>query len=455
MMRRARLNYAGLPAASTRPKAVRRGRDWLPVLYFGLLFILPLWPDFAELKFGGLPNLAPTRLLRAALIAFVLCALFVDRERTALLAQRLRRNWVPLLMLGLLYAVRLASGFIGHFPAVQVFAFVKNDLWSYLSMVLLTLFVVRDHRDITRVIEVTVAAAVIVGMAALIEFKLKHNLFERFIVVTSDYLMNVLADKSRDNFYRVQSTFEHPLLLGQFYVMILPWCWYCFRYSTRRLMRIAGVLAGMLGVLAIYLSGSRAAFGLAVPLVALMFIWEVWRWMRRISNRPAQYLVLLQIPMLLVGFVATLLVLKEITAGNTQTTRGSASIRLAMLNAGLPEVAKAPLIGHGLGEATTVVKFANKSGILTLDNYYLVLALDSGLIALALTVALWVYFLLAALNRSRHPQTALARLGLMLALPILGYIIIMGVHSLQSLTWLLLVLFACVLVLREPQDRAA
>ncbi|MES2349829.1 MAG: O-antigen ligase family protein [Pseudomonadota bacterium] len=416
-----------------------------------LLFVLPLWPDFAELKPGGIPNIAPPRLVRAALIFLAVIYLFQDRERAALFGKRLRENWIPVTLLLAFFSLRFASGFVARFPVLQIFVFVRNDLWSYLSIFFITLFVLRDERDVKRVMQIIVVAGMIVGMAALLEYFLKRNLFQRFISVTSDYMMAVLSDKTRDNTYRAQGTLEHPLLLGQFFAMILPWCWYTMLYSERRLFRLIACVSGVLGVTAIYVCGSRSSFAIAIPLVALMFIWELWRWTLRSHNRPAQYLILLQFPLLLGAFAGVLFYLKKIAAGTTQVTQGSASIRLEMLNSGMSKLSDALFLGHGLGEATSVVSFVGKGGVKTLDNYYLVIALESGMIALMLNALLWLYFLFSAFSQSRDKDTGRARISMLLGLSVLGYIIVMSIHSLQGLTWLLFVIFGCLLVLKDKR----
>lgn len=448
-MKRNFVTYGLYPAPPTA--TARVARDWLGMLFLCLIFVTPLWPEFAELKMAGIPNMAPPRLIRAALIFATLFLFFRDRERAETFVRRLRENWIVITLFVLLFALRFASAFLGHNPALQVFAFIKSDFWTYLTIFFITLFVVRDERDIKRLVEVVVLAAAIVGLAALVEYYLKRNLFARFFTVTSDYLMVVLGDKTRDNIYRAQGTMEHPLLMGQFFAMVLPWCWYCFRYSERMVFRLIACGSGLLGVAAIYFSGSRSSFAVAIPLVALMFIWELWRWTKRSSNRPAQYLMLLQFPLLLTAFAGVLLYIKTLAAGTTQITRGSASVRMDMLNAGVPKVGDAVFMGHGLGEATNVVTFVGKGGIRTLDNYYLLVALESGMIVVLLTAFLWLYFLFAALAQSGKEDMRKARLSMLLGLAVLGYIIIMSIHSLQSLTWLLFVIFACILILREKK----
>lgn len=69
---------AQFPSPLVKPTAAKR--DWFYLLFLTLLFVLPLWPSYAELKFGGLPNLAPGRLVRTVLIFSFFWMIFNDRR---------------------------------------------------------------------------------------------------------------------------------------------------------------------------------------------------------------------------------------------------------------------------------------------------------------------------------------------------------------------------------------
>jgi len=416
--------------------------------------VLLLWPDYAELKLGGTPNIAPVRLIRGLAIAAGLFFLFRDPERSAMFYRRLRENWFALVLLAAFYVFRLATIFVGNQEAVQLLFFIKYDAWSYLSVFFLTLLVVRDERDVRKLVQLIVVVAMVIGVLAVVEFRMQRNLFQNFISVTSDYVLAVLRDKTRDNTYRGESTFEHPIILGQFFAMFLPCCWYVLRYGNGKWLRLAAAMAGLLGVVSIYTSGSRSALALAIPMLVMMGMWEIWLWLKRSNNRPAQYLVMLQFPLLLGVFGMVLFYLRTIAAGTTQVTRGSASVRLDMLNAGLHKIDSAMLMGHGIGEATNVVTFVGTGGTRTLDNYYLVIALESGVIGLLLNLALWMYFMWRSLSFVTDRNVDRSRLGVLISLALLCYIAIMTIHALQSLTWLLMVMFALILILNERKRLA-
>lgn len=444
-----RIAYGLYPQALPADHAASKARDWLWLIYLALITVLLLWPDYAELKIGGTPNLAPVRLMRGLGIAAGLFFLFRDPERAAMFYRRLSENWGALLVLFAFYAFRLSTVFVGHQEALQLLSFIKYEFWSYLTMFFLTLLVVRDERDVRKLVQLVVVVAALIGLLSVVEFRLKRNLFQGFIAVSNDFVLAVLRDKSRDGAYRSESTFEHPIMLGQFFAMVLPFCWYVLRHGDNKWLRATGGFAFLMGFVAIFASGSRSALALAVPILILMGMWEIWLWLKRSNNRPAQYLVLLQFPLLLGIFGMVLYYLKNIATGTTQETRGSASVRIDMLYAGLHKIDAAMLMGHGVGEATNVVTFVGTNGVRTLDNYYLAVALESGLIGLGLNLLLWAYFFWRSLGFMGDRNVDRSRIGLLMSLALLTYIVIMTIHALQSLTWLLMVMFALILILSE------
>lgn len=449
-----RIAYGLYPQALPADHAASKSRDWLWLIYLALIVVLLLWPDYAELKIGGTPNMAPVRLIRGLGIAAGLFFLFRDPERSDMFYRRLRENWGALIVLLAFYGFRLSTIFVGHQEALQLLSYIKYEFWSYLSMFFLTLLVVRDERDVRKLVQLVVVVSALIGLLAVVEFRLKRNIFQGIISVSNEYVLAVLRDKTRDNAYRAESTFEHPIVLGQFFAMILPCCWYVLRHGDHKWLRATGGFAFLMGFVAIFASGSRSALALAVPILILMGMWEIWLWLKRSNNRPAQYLVLLQFPLLLGVFGMVLYYLKNIATGTTQETRGSASVRIDMLYAGLHKVDAAMLMGHGVGEATNVVTFVGTNGVRTLDNYYLVIALESGLIGLGLNLLMWGYFFWRSLGFMGDRNVDRSRIGLLLSLAFLTHIIIMTIHALQSLTWLLMIMFALFLILSERRRLA-
>ena len=440
------------PSPLVKPTAVKR--DWLLLFLLALLFMLPLWPGYAELKFGGLPNLAPVRLVRIVLIVSFIWMIFNDRRRNKIFFRRISENWVLVSTLIAFYGLRVASAFVGHDISFQLFAFFKNDVFTNLPIFFIALAAIDDNKSVSKVFNVLIGAGLIASLLAMVDFYLERNIFMGIISVSNDYLMGIFIDKSRDNAYRAQGTFEHPILLGQYFTFMLPLIWVKFMATTRVGVRLYYTVAAIMAVASIYVSGSRAALGIAVIFLMFIFIWEIIFWIRTSHNRVAQYFVISQFAWLIFGVIFGITMLKNIAGGNSAETISSTNSRLIMWTGGLPKVFDSPLIGHGLGDATSIFSLVGRGGMRTLDNFYLLLGLESGVLApllflvfLALSSPpLFQYFF-------REPGD-IARPLIACMFVFIGYSFFMAIHALPEQFWLILLISGIVIVLLENNSHS-
>lgn len=424
--------------------------------YFGLfllfVFVMPLWPNYAELKFGGLPNLAPDRLIRTALVFGFIWIFFSNSAAVHTLKQRLEKNWILISVLLAFYGIRIVSAFVAHDPLFQLFAFFRNELLVSLPIFFIALLAIEDEKSVKKVFVALTAAGVIASILALVDFYREKNIFMGLIPITSDYLMAVFLDKTRDFTYRAQGTFEHPIMLGQYFALTLPITWTLFKESKGFVRPCFYAIAGVLALGSVYISGSRIALGVAVLTMMLFAFWEIILWIRTSRNRVLQYLVLSQLPLPIVAAVSGLYMFKSTATGSTQETLSSTNARLDMLVGGFPKIFDSPIIGHGLGEHLSVFSLLGRAGIRTLDNFYLLVGLESGVFV---PILLMLFFLLSSPPVFRYffrEEGVAARRVIACALLLFGYAMQMAIHSLHGQMWLALVISVAVIVLREGEN---
>ncbi|MCP5877326.1 hypothetical protein NL390_33200, partial [Klebsiella pneumoniae] len=78
----------------------------------------------------------------------------------------------------------------------------------------------------------------------------------------------------------------------------------------------------------------------------------------------------------------------SITAGRTAVEASSSNARAVMLWEGTALLFESPIFGYGPGLGALALNFRNPDGVLTLDNYLLILALDCGVIPVILFVGI-------------------------------------------------------------------
>lgn len=430
---------------------VKPKRDWLFTLFLLLIFVTSTWPDYVELKFSGMPNMAPSRLIRITLICGFFWMIFHDPQRSKLFFRRLSDNWVLISTLIVFYGLRIISAFFSDNTIFQLFSFFRSDVLVNLPLFFIAIAVIKDENSVIKIYNVLIAAGLIASVFAILDFYFEKNIFSSFVPISSDYLLTIFIDKSRDSAYRAQGSFEHPILLGQFFALILPIVWIKFRESKSNSGRFYFSISGLLTLSAIYVSGSRAALGIAALFAMLLIAWEIRVWIKTSRNRLAQYFVLSQLPWLILGSTFALYILKEMAVGTSRETQLSSYARIDMIVEGGPKVFEAPILGHGLGEATSVFSLVGRAGLRTLDNFYLLLGLESGMFA---PIAFLLFILICILPAIRYVfkgERKATQLLIPCILLIIGYGMQMIIHALQRQMWLLLLFSAIVIVLREHE----
>lgn len=418
-------------------------------LFLALVFILPLWPNYAELKFGGMPNLAPDRLLRVALFFGFIGIFFTNSASVKVMKQRLEKNWILVLVLTSFYGIRILSALESHNTIFELYAFFRNEFLVTFPIFLYALLAIKDEKSVDKIFVTLVISGFFASIVALVDYYKQRNLFVGLIPVSNDYLMGVFLDKTRDDTYRAQGTFEHPIMLGQFFILQLPIIWTLLRRSTKILSVLFYICTGVLALASIYASGSRAALGLGLVAITLFVFWEIYARTQASKNRVLQYLVISQIPIPIIGALAALYIYKDNAIGRTQETLSSTNARIEMLIGGTPKVFESPLYGHGLGEHLSVFSLVGRAGIRTLDNFYLLIGLESGLIAVTLLIIFFSICLFKNKFLIKQQTIGIVRPYVAMGIATFVYAIQMASHSLHQQMWIILLFSTLTIVLNE------
>lgn len=105
----------------------------------------------------------------------------------------------------------------------------------------------------------------------------------------------------------------------------------------------------------------------------------------------------LAIPFAVLVFVLAPYVV-DVVSGGTFMERLSTATRLLMIERGLPVILDNPIFGIGPGAAAHALGIYNSQGLPICDNYYLQIAMESGLPALLFFISFWFLVLPKALK---------------------------------------------------------
>lgn len=395
------------PAAKAAPRRLAMS------LLTAAAFLLPLWPAYLFVAVGPLPALIPPRIVLYLVSALWAYDMTFSPFRRAQFAIAVKKSGA---VSGLFFAL-FALGFLslpfseGRSIAIPEF-FRQSSIWLVPYCAILTYC--RRQRDFALLMKALVLGAVPVALIALTEaatHQLLANLLSPFIADDAEWLRNVQSFKIRDGVFRAQATHTHPLSLGEHMAFMAPVA-FGFAIAARNL-RARALWASAFAAIAMaaIATNSRGAVIVIVLGVGVMTGLLVWRALKRVSAsrwRPLAGLAFMAA--VAISPLTAVSVYGSISGKSGVSAANSTQSRLDQIEMAWPKIMKRPVGGYGSGRSARVLGYWGRT--LTLDNYYLSLALDLGFpgpIAFFAMLAAWA---LAALRRSSRAHPSLGALYL-------------------------------------------
>lgn len=395
----------------TLPELRRPPVVLLDRLFAVFLFALLIWPDYLALTLPGLPWITAIRLVGFPLAFTLLLCAFGSSAFRARLYFILSSDRVLFHLLAGFMAICVATlGFshnIGGSVNRLIVAFVS---WFCIFFASCWYFSFKGRAvRFTRYLLVIFVCCLIV---AVIESRLERLPWAGHIPSILDVenpLINILLQGTRraaSGIYRVQSKFSTSIGLGEFISMSLPLLLHELVFSRSKWIKIVIALTLPVTFYIVLKTDSRLAFiGFFSSILLYTFAAAILRW-RRVRDSlvgPAlvlAYPVLAAFVVLLSLFWHRLRVL--IWGGGAQ--QFSTQSRADQMHMGLPIVMHNPL-GHGIGQgAVTLGYTAPGFDFVTIDSYYLAVALEFGVVGFAAFYGMFAWAVLRAGRTALHAR---------------------------------------------------
>lgn len=416
-----------------------------------VLVVMAVWPGYIGYKYGPIPTITPTRIVYWGLVVLWTFWLVASpRLRSQLFVQIFRYKMLHA-VLGVFFFWQLVTAAFSVAPIFSAYYAIKLFLGGYL-MYMIVLSVLRDADDVERVITWIVIAAMVVSLFGVAEGIRKANLFVTLLPTDPEQLETlewIILDKSRSGAYRVAATFSHPLALAEYLTMCLPLAAYLCINGQIIARRLLGTGAIPLLLVALYLSRTRSAVISAAIVGATLIVIAGIRAASQRRNFFKAVAGVFAITGVLLSIAGGIGVLGELTLGRDRAERGSTEARLYMLARGTGLAADEPVTGYGPGLAAVTLGALPGHVSITIDNYYLSVALESGVLGLLLLIVILAYPICLGLYRGLTHHTRSGWLALALASGLLAFAVERGVLSLTNNLDLSLMLIAMLMVVEQ------
>jgi len=320
---------------------------------------------------------------------------------------------------------------------------VLHDVVYDLTMFLAATTLLRTEAHINTLFSVILLATLAVVVVVFAEIMAGHNLFSAY-AADPEVAVRLVTGETRSGHARVFGTFANPLALAAYMCFAIP-IMLNIIFKGRNLMSLFLAAFTMAGALvALYNTDSRGGLVVLALTLALLTFLVLRSWLRRIQrSKRAAALALSLFVIAAIGFTVAQFVFVN-TQGTTTAKSRSSDERATQIAEGTPLIESNPLLGYGAGRAVTALN----SPANTVDNYYLTLALESGLPGLLLFVTLEILLLTKGMKLIKR-QWSGRTLSVYVVLSIVGNVVFMFVLSLTQVVPLLFLFYGLVIVLGE------
>jgi hypothetical protein len=371
-----------LPESRTAPVGT------IAALLFAYSAALILWPNYLAVALPGTPWITISRLIGAPLSFMLLVAVSTSAEvRTTIGKSMSAGRFVCTAFLVFLILQTFSIG-LSRNTADSLNKFI-NAQFGWTSILFVSMLIFHKKKSRRQIAWVLWISIIVVALIGLVEWKEQHVLWAGhvpgFFHIDDAKLAAYMKGGFRpySDIYRPQSTSTTALGFGEILAITSPFILYFIDSSENWPTRICAFVSTVFVFAAIYASDARSGLiGFSLSVAVSCLAAAVHRW-RTQPNGIVGIAVTLSFPVLLLGgLIASFAVHRirlKVWGGGAQA--GSTDARVTQMHMGLPLVVKNPL-GYGIGQDAAVLNFRLDSGMLTIDNYYLSVVLDYGVLGL-------------------------------------------------------------------------
>ena len=410
----------------------------LQALFLAFVVGQLFWPNYLALSLGNLPWITAVRLIGVPMVFIMLICLSQSHAMRATLSEILGANKLTArLMLALIGLAVLSLAFSTDRGMSTNLLIAAIFSWFALFYVAL-LFFARPG-NVERFIWLLWTAVIFWCLMGVWESRISQvpwaNSIPSFLKIEDEVVQRVLSGSARSatGIYRVQGKFTTSLSMAEFMALSAPFIIHFLMTSRFWLYRIAAATTLPFMFWLIIATDSRlGVVGFFLSILSYIGIWAVRRWKHADGSLfgPA---ITLAYPVLFAMFIiATFTVgrLRNMVWG-TGAQAASNEARQVQIEMGLSDLAARPW-GYGIGRAADALGFASPSGILTIDNYYLSVALELGVIGFFIYYGMFFLAIAQGARVGIH-ETDEARLWIVPAsLALANFFIIKSVLSQQE-----------------------
>jgi hypothetical protein len=417
----------------------QRTAPTLPIefLFPTYLVILVLWPRYLAIQLPGMPWITLLRIVGLPMAGLLLISLSVSRTFRSSVSRSvtaIKPMWI--FVCGFVF-VQLFTTIISPKPlAAAQLAFDEQIYWTAVFVISAVIF--RKDGEIERYLGLLCALSVFIVLLTALEWRREHVLWAAHIPailrIPDPSVQNTLRPGFRPgtNFYRAKATFSTPLALAEYISLLTPFFLHFAITKRNALVRLGCFAMVPLTFVAVRMTDARlGVVGIFSTVLLYGLIWSIVRWRTRPGDLVAAATVYAY-PLLFLAGIAAIFsstrLSQMVLGGGSQA--GSTAARKTQLGMATAKLWTHPW-GYGSGQSGNAMGFA-KTDAITIDNYFISLSLDYGLLGVIFWYGMFIIAIVIAVRYcisaeyGRRPE---AQLLAPLAVSLTAFLIIKWVHG--------------------------
>jgi hypothetical protein len=363
----------------------------MTVLFFAYIASAILWPNYIALDAPGLPWITMIRLVGApCMLALLICVSVSPSFREATARSATSIPWL-LPLLTAFFVVQFISIAFSDQKMSSLNIYIDAQIGLTTAFFASCFIFLRPHRT-ERLAFILWVGAIMLAFFGIWEQRLEHvpwaGHIPSFLQVGDEYIERVLGGARRlgTGEYRLQANHSTSLGFAEYMALVTPFVIH-FAVSTKYPTATRALAALSLPIIFFIIVGTGARLGtIGFVLSSLLYLlsWAFLQWRANKSSifGPA---FIFGAPVAAVAFfLATLVIgrLRLVIWGGANTSYSTQG-RIDQYATGIPKVLSHPW-GFGIGRGAEALNYRNLGDGLTIDTYYLLVALDYGVLGFLL-----------------------------------------------------------------------
>ena len=371
------------------------------LLFMGAMMV---WPDYLALTLPGMPWITAARLIGGPMVLVLMICLSQSARFRREMRDLLTINPLLIRFMWIYIALSALSIVISDRPFESVNLVVVAFV-NWVAVFFVGLYVFSRPGSVQWFVWMLWLIVLFWCAMGGVEWYYSQvpwaNHIPPFLKVEGELIERVLAGSARaaTGVYRVQGKYTTPLSFAEFMALATPFILHIMMSARQLILR--GAAAATLVMMFLIISATDSRLGIVGFLLSFLFYLLVWggrRWQHDRGSLigPA---VTLAYPAVFVGFIVSTFFVRRLRSmvwgSGAEATSDDA--RMTQLDMGFKDILNQPW-GYGFGRAAETLGFMGNNDFLTIDNYFLSVALDLGVAGF---VVYFGMFLIAIFRGSR------------------------------------------------------